>query len=213
MKDCLLSSIRARFAYVFDNEIFLAASFLDYIYKNFEFFWDANKAKTNLKRTKAYLLDIYKSNIIKNGPCTSTQVTQAVVVQTQTEAQSQSEITLTDNNPRRKQPGILLSTQDKNKVKSKHVLDLEIKMYQTFEWCTSDQALAKAHGPLLFYKQNSKTFPLLSKLAKYIFCMLPASLASERLFRGSGRIVTTDRNSLAPKTLEYLTQIKNNRVA
>ena len=86
-------------------------------------------------------------------------------------------------------------------------------MYQTFEWCTSDQALAKAHGPLLFYKQNSKTFPLLSKLAKYIFCMLPASLASERLFKGSGRIVTTDRNSLAPKTLEYLTQIKNNRVA
>jgi hypothetical protein len=42
--------------------------------------------------------------------------------------------------------------------------------------------------------------------------MLPASLASERLFRGSGRIVTTDRNSLATKTLEYLTQIKNNRV-
>jgi hypothetical protein len=86
-------------------------------------------------------------------------------------------------------------------------------MYQTFEWCTSHQALAKAHGPLFFYKQNSKTFPLLSKLAKYIFCMLlPASLASERLFRGSGRIVTTDRNSLATKTLEYLTQIKNNRV-
>ena len=38
--------------------------------------------------------------------------------------------------------GILLATQDKNKVKSKHVLDLEIKMYQTFEWCTSHQALA-----------------------------------------------------------------------
>jgi hypothetical protein len=102
----------------------------------------------------------------------------------------------------------LLATQDKNKVKSKHVLDLEIKMYQTFEWCTSHQA----HGPLLIYKQNSKTFPLLSKLANYIFCMLPASLASERLFRGSGPIVTTDRNSLATKTLEYLTQIKNNRV-
>ena len=119
---------------------------MDYKYKNFKFFCDANKAKTNLKRTKAYLLDIYKSNIIKNGPCTSTQVTQAVVVQTQTEAPSQSEITLTDNNPRRKQPGILLSTQDKNKVKSKHVLDLKIKMYQTFEWCTSDQAYGFLYG-------------------------------------------------------------------
>jgi hypothetical protein len=133
--------------------------------------------------------------------------------QTQTQAPSQSQIPLTDNNPRRKQPGILLATQDKNKVKSKHALELEINMYQTFEWCTSDQALTKAHGPLLFYKQNSQTFPLLSKLAKYIFCMLPASIASERLFRGSGRIVTTDRNLLAPKPLEYLTQFKNNRVA
>jgi hypothetical protein len=85
-------------------------------------------------------------------------------------------------------------------------------MYQSFGWSTSDQALANARGPLLFYKQKSQIFPLLSKLAKYIFCMLPASLASERLFRGSGRIVTTDRNSLAPKILEYLTQIKNNRV-
>jgi hypothetical protein len=107
----------------------------------------------------------------------------------------------------------LLATQDKNIVKRKHALELELKMYQSFEWCSSDQELAKVHVPLLFYKQNSQKFPLLSKVAKYIFCMLPASLASERLFRGSGRIVTTDRNSLAPKTLEYLTQIKNNRVA
>ena len=42
--------------------------------------------------------------------------------------------------------------------------------------------------------------------------MLPASLASERLLRGSGGIVTTDRNSLAPKTLEHLTQIMTNQV-
>jgi hypothetical protein len=72
--------------------------------------------------------------------------------------------------------------------------------------------MQNAHGPLLFYKKNVNTFPLLSQLAKAIFCMLPASLASERLFRGSGRIVTTDRNSLDPKNLEFLTLIKNNRV-
>ena len=50
--------------------------------------------------------------------------------------------------------------------------------------------MQNAHGPLLFYKENMETFPLLSQIAKAIFCMLPASLASERLFRGSGRIVT-----------------------
>ena len=64
--------------------------------------------------------------------------------------------------------------------------------------------MQNAHGPLLFYKENVKTFPLLSQLAKAIFCMLPASLASERLFRWSGRIVTTNRNSLDHKYLHLL---------
>jgi hypothetical protein len=56
--------------------------------------------------------------------------------------------------------------------------------------------LQKSHGTLLFYKENFKTFPLLSQLAKAIFCMLPALIAAERLFRSSGRIVTTERISL-----------------
>ena len=68
------------------------------------------------------------------------------------------------------------------------------------------------HRPLLFYNENHKRFLLLSTMAKAIFCMLPASLASERLFRGTGRIITTDSNLLAPENLEHLTQIKNNRI-
>jgi hypothetical protein len=35
---------------------------------NFEFFGDVNKSKANIKRIKSYLIDIYKSNIIQNGP-------------------------------------------------------------------------------------------------------------------------------------------------
>jgi hypothetical protein len=71
-----------------------------------------NKSKANIKRIKAFLIDILKSNIIQNGPSTSAQVTQAAVVQTQTQALSQSQITLTDNSLRRKQPGILLATHN-----------------------------------------------------------------------------------------------------
>ncbi len=152
LKACLLSSIQQRFGYVYDNEIFLAASFLDYKYKNFEFFGDATKSKAKLKLIKSYLMDLYKSNIVPNG--TNSTQDSATVAQTQTQAQSQSQLTLTDNNYRRKQPGILLATQEKNIVKRKHALELELKMYQSFEWCSSDQELAKVHGPLLFYKQN-----------------------------------------------------------
>ncbi len=93
---------------------------MDYKYKNFEIFGDATKSKSNLKLIKSYLIDLYKSNIVPNGPSNSTQDSQATFVQTQTQAQSQTQLTLTDNNPRRKQPGILLATQDKNIVKRKH---------------------------------------------------------------------------------------------
>jgi hypothetical protein len=118
---------------------------------------------------------------------------------------------LTDNNPRRKQQGIFSLTQDKAKTCAKPATELEIKLYQNFSW-SSKNKLQKSHGPLLFYKENIETFPLLAQLAKAIFCMLPASIAAERLFRGSGRIVTTDRNLLDPKNLESITIIKNNRV-
>ena len=87
-------------------------------YKNFEFFGDATKSKSNLKLIKSCLIDLYKSNIIPNGPCNSTEDSQATVVQTQTQAQSQSQITLTDNNPRRKQPWILLAIQDKKYIQT-----------------------------------------------------------------------------------------------
>ncbi len=48
-----------------------------------------------------------------------------------------------------KQPGIRLATQDKYIVKRKHALEIA-----SFEWCSSDQALAMIHVQLLFYKQN-----------------------------------------------------------
>jgi hypothetical protein len=52
---------------------------------------------------------------------------------------------LADNNPRRKKPGILIATQDKNIVKRKHALENELKMYQkllnTFFVCSQRRLL------------------------------------------------------------------------
>ena len=81
---------------------------------------DATKSKSNLKRIKSNLIDLYKSNIIRNGLSTSTRRPSDCRLNSNS---SQSQITLTDYNPRSKQPGIFLATQDKNKVKSKHFLE------------------------------------------------------------------------------------------
>ena len=206
LKECLLESLKKRFDCVYKGDIFLAAAFLDYQFKNFEFMSnvDSNNAKNVLKRIKKYIIEFYKQRIAKyvntNEPPLPVQ------------PESQAQNVLTDNNPRRKQQGILSLTQDKAKTCAKPAIELEIKLYQNFSWSSNNKELQKSHGPLLFYKENIETFPLLAQLAKAIFCMLPASIAAERLFRGSGRIVTTDRNLLDPKNLEFITLIKNNRV-
>jgi hypothetical protein len=53
----------------------------------------------------------------------------------------------------------LLATQDKNIVKRKHALDIA-----SFEWCSSDKALAKVYGPLFFIKKIAKHFRYYQKL-------------------------------------------------
>ena len=72
--------------------------------------------------------------------------------------ESQAQNVLTDNNPRRKQQGILSLTQDKAKTCAKPAIELEIKLYQNFSWCRMDH----------FLQKNIKTFPLLAQLAKAI---------------------------------------------
>jgi hypothetical protein len=64
-------------------------------------------------------------SVVPNGFSNSTQDSQATIFQTRTQAQSQSQLTLTGNNHRRNQPGILLATQDKYIVKRKHAFELE----------------------------------------------------------------------------------------
>jgi len=42
-------------------------------------------------------------------------------------------------------------------------------MYRSFEWFSSDQALAKVHGPFLFYKKIAKHFRYYQKLINIFF--------------------------------------------
>ena len=87
----------------------------------------------------------------------------------------------------------------------------EIDSYEKNEWTTNDLELIKKHGPLLFYKSNHQQYPLLTELARAIYTIQPTSTAIESVYSGTGRIVTSDRHSLAPQHVERLTQLKNNR--
>jgi hypothetical protein len=56
------------------------------------------------------------------------------------------------------QPGILLATQDQNKVKSKHVLESEIKMYQGLNGLRLIKRWLRLAGHFCFINKKSKYF-------------------------------------------------------
>ena len=65
-------------------------------------------------------------------------------------------------------------------------------------------------GPLYFWQQYNKSFPLLSQVARSIFCIVVSSVPSESLFSIAGLIQTDQRNRLEPETLENLIFLKEN---
>jgi hypothetical protein len=94
------------------------------------------------------------------------------------------------------------------KVCAKPAIELELKLYQTFNWSSKSKEMQNAHGPLLFYKENVKTFPLLSQLAKAIFCMLPASLHRRDFLEEVVVLLQPTETLLIPKTKSFLHLLK-----
>ena len=70
--------------------------------------------------------------------------------------------------------------------------------------------MKKALGPLAFFKANSVSYPILTKISKEIFCITATSVSSECLFSSTGLIQTDLRNRLAQDTLENVTFLKEN---
>lgn len=62
----------------------------------------------------------------------------------------------------------------------------------------------KEDNPLLFWKQNSSLFPVLSSLAKFYLAIPATSANVERLFSIAGAIARARRSSLSLTTLQMI---------
>ena len=69
----------------------------------------------------------------------------------------------------------------------------------------------KGQSILSWWKNFDKLLPLLSKVAKKVFSIPASSSKSERVFSCGGNFVSKKRNKLAPKKVEDLIIIKENK--
>lgn len=63
-------------------------------------------------------------------------------------------------------------------------------------------------GPLQFWKQHGKEFPVLSEVARRVFCISASSAQSERDFSSVGHTITDIRSSLSADKVESIELIR-----
>ena len=67
-----------------------------------------------------------------------------------------------------------------------------------------EKPITRRNDPLLYWKNNEQSNPLLAKLARRFLCAPPGSVPSERLFITAGDIADSKRNRFLPDKVEML---------
>ena len=224
LRDSLVRVMKWRFDYVInENEpthsILLGATFLDFQFKKFSFIADVKQRNAFINKAKTFITNLFNKrfkcqfsnpNPIDEGPISSSLIVNSVRAEKTTSTQIQSQCV---NNKRRETPCILTKLMDPLPVVPKTAIGTELKLYQDSKCICEDKDLRKKYGPLLFFKEHESTFPILSCMAKAIFCLMVTSTPIEGVYSGTGLIMTPRRCNTAPQTLQDLTLIHNNKNA
>ncbi|XP_065642245.1 E3 SUMO-protein ligase ZBED1-like [Hydra vulgaris] len=73
-----------------------------------------------------------------------------------------------------------------------------------------ENCINKNACPLTWWAENSKRYPMISKLAKKYLCIPSTSTPSKRAFSTAGNIITSKRNCLAGETAKWLIFLSHN---
>nr|XP_047144767.1 zinc finger BED domain-containing protein 4-like [Hydra vulgaris] len=210
----LLRSLKGRFKYIFASDFFLAATFLDFKFRKFEFIKNdiyryecISKAKMfiktfyemHLKETEEIDITI-ETNCLNNTLNSSNSSADNTIKTFQQLSTSPiaNNITLV-NNKRRKSINLIELVTDKsccNLIESNDKLEKEINDY-SLQYFHSYE-----NSDIEFFQANQKLFPVLTQIARIIFSVPATSVPSECLFSSTGLIDTELRNRLAPSLLK-----------
>lgn len=86
----------------------------------------------------------------------------------------------------------------------------DINQQNELEKYLKENCINKNACPLIWWAENNKRYPMISKLAKKYLCIPSTSTPSERAFSTAGNIITSKRNCLAGETAKWLIFLSHN---
>jgi len=86
----------------------------------------------------------------------------------------------------------------------------DVNQQNELEKYLKENCINKNACPLTWRAENSKRYPMISKLAKKYLCIPSTSTPSERAFSTAGNIITSKRNCLAGETAKWLIFLSHN---
>ena len=235
VKNSLISSIKKRFIYLFNENLFKAITYLDPCYKNFEFVSNLTERNIIKEQAKNFIRNFSSIKIQKESSKTSTQTPLSTPLSTisQNSASSDSSSSGTESSSSRsvalntpvtiyrkenvRTTSLIKKLQDSRRTDvaiESADLDDELKFYEiqaeNFYKSFNDDDII---NPLLFFKKFEINLPILSSIVKELFCLTPTSVPAESLFSVAGFIHNEERNILKSKNLEKFTFIKLNQIS
>jgi len=87
---------------------------------------------------------------------------------------------------------------------------IETESYLSYTVCDPDLHALYSQNPLLFWKDNGASYPLLKQLAIFFLGMSAGSVSVESMFSITGLILNSRRSSLDPSKLHKICFLHDN---
>ena len=219
----LLRSLKGPFNYIFADDFFLTATFLDFKFRKFEFIESDIDRHECITKAKMFIktfheihlkeseeIDITIETNCLNNTLNSSNTSTDITIKTfqQSSTPPFANINTLVNNKRRKPIYFIELVRDKpcfnlienNDKLEKEINDHSLQYFQSYE-----------NSAIEFFQANQKLFPILTQIARVIFSLPATSVPSECLISSTGLIDTELRNRLSPSLLKQFVFIKENK--
>lgn len=210
-------SMESRYSKYEEDEMLIAATFLDPRFKNTLYKESQENEKSHIGSITAFIQEsLLKLRNLKKDheeAISSGSTDEELIAHENVEIQSQLNIAadqidsydfnscfddlLSSTSPAIQSPP--------NPTKSKSRSDLSFaKLKKEIEMFSSAAVEPRTTDPLIWWRNNRCSYPELQQIATKMLCSPPSSVESERLFSIGGNVYTPHRNRLTPETGEQL---------